>query len=64
MKVKDLKDFLSKCNPSDEILIEDEKTKEVFSCAYVDYDYFHPKKENERKKVFLGVSYKHDTNAL
>ena len=57
MKVKDLKDFLSKCNPMDEILIEDEKTKEVFSCSYADYDYFHPKKENERKKVFLGVSY-------
>lgn len=57
MKVKDLMNLLKGCNPDDDVVIEDERTKEVFKCVYCDYSYYFPKKINERKKVFIGASF-------
>ena len=58
MKVKDLMKVLQNCNPEADVTVEDERTKEVFKCAYCEYDFYRPKTENERKKVFIGTSFK------
>jgi hypothetical protein len=49
---------LQNCNPEADVIVEDERTKEVFKCAYCEYDFYRPKTENERKKVFIGTSFK------
>lgn len=58
MKVKDLMKVLQNCNPEADVIVEDERTKEVFKCAYCEYDFYRPKTETERKKVFIGTSFK------
>ena len=58
MKVKDLMKVLQNCNPEADVIVEDERTKEVFKCAYCEYVFYRPKTENERKKVFIGTSFK------
>lgn len=58
MKVKDLMKVLQNCNPEADVIVEDAKTKEVFKCSYCEYDFYKPKIENEKKKVFIGTSFK------
>lgn len=58
MKVKELIKILQSCHPDTEIVVEDSKTKEVFNTSYCEVDYYKPKMSGERKKVFIGTSFK------
>lgn len=57
MKVKDLMDILRSCHPESDVVVEDERTKEVFKCSYCDYGFYFPKEKNEKRKVFIGASF-------
>ena len=57
MKVRDLMKILQGCNPESDVVVEDARTKELFKCAYCDYDVLNKTDKIERKKVFIGASF-------
>ena len=57
MKVKDLMRILQGCNPNSDVVVEDERTKELFKCSYCEYDVLNKNDKRERKKVFIGASF-------